>query len=167
MAFPARGAASMLRSRGYTWPQPECGQAPRFGGAARREMLMRKIGLIAVLVAFSVLNSCGGGDGGGGITPPPPPPPPPPADNTCPDNTFCMRASSFFPTTLTVANGTTVSFTNSSSVDHNVVFDAPPAGLADIGTISSGTVTRSFGTAGTFAFHCTIHAGMNASITVQ
>ena len=78
-----------------------------------------------------------------------------------------MRASSFFPTTLTVANGTTVSFTNSSGVEHNVIFDSPPAGVGDIGSITSGTVTRSFGTAGTFAFHCTIHAGMNASITVQ
>ena len=130
---------------------------------------MRKLGSIAVLVAFSILNSCGGsGGGGGGITPPPPPPPPPPpGDNTCPDNTFCMRASSFQPTTLTVAKGTTVSFTNSSGVDHNVIFDSPTAGVADIGAISSGTVPRSFGTAGTFAFHCTIHAGMSASITVQ
>ena len=127
---------------------------------------MRKLGSIAVVVAFSILNSCGGSGGdGGGITPPPPPPPPP--DNTCPDNTFCMRAASFFPTTLTVAKNTTVSFTNNSGVDHNVVFDAPPAGLTDIGNIPSGTATRSFDTVGTFNFHCTIHPGMNGSITVQ
>jgi plastocyanin len=123
---------------------------------------MRKIGSIAVLFGFSILGACGGSGGGynGGT-------PTGPANNTCPDNTFCMRASSFQPTTLTVAKGTTVSFTNSSSVEHNVVFDSPPAGLEDIGTISSGTATRSFGTAGTFAFHCTIHAGMSGSITVQ
>ena len=125
---------------------------------------MRKIGSIAVLFGFSILGACGGSGGGGyngGGTPTGP------ANNTCPDNTFCMRASSFQPATLTVAKGTTVSFTNSSSVEHNVVFDSPSAGVADIGDITSGTVSRTFGTAGTFAFHCTIHAGMNGSITVQ
>jgi hypothetical protein len=145
-----------------------CGYGPRFGGAARRGgMLMRKPGLIAVLVAFSILNSCGGSGGGGGGITPPPPPPPPPGDNTCPDNTFCLRAASFQPTSLTVAKGTTVSFTNNSGVEHNVIFDSPSAGVADIGSITSGTANRSFATAGTFAFHCTIHAGMNASVTVQ
>ena len=78
-----------------------------------------------------------------------------------------MRASSFQPTTLTVAKGASVSFQNNAGVDHNVVFDSQTAGVADIGLISSGTVVRTFNTAGTFAFHCTIHAGMNASITVQ
>ena len=78
-----------------------------------------------------------------------------------------MRAASFQPTTLTVAKGTAVSFQNSSGVDHNVVFDNAASGAADIGLISSGTAVRTFNTAGTFAFHCTIHAGMIGSITVQ
>jgi hypothetical protein len=124
---------------------------------------MRKIGSITLLFGFSILAACGGSGGGGynggPITGP--------ANNTCPDNTFCMRASSFQPTSLTVAKGTTVGFANSSSVEHNVVFDSPSAGVADIGDITSGTVSRTFGTVGTFAFHCTIHAGMNGSITVQ
>jgi plastocyanin len=76
-----------------------------------------------------------------------------------------MRGSVFQPTTLTVARGATVSFENNSGVTHNIVFDAGT--VTDIGVISSGTVTRTFATAGTFALHCTIHAGMNASITVQ
>lgn len=125
---------------------------------------MRKIGSIALLFGFSILAACGGSGGGGGYNGGTGPGP---VDNTCPDNTFCMRASSFQPTALTVAKGATVSFTNSSSVEHNVVFDSPPAGLADIGSITSGTVTRSFGTAGTFTFKCTLHDGMKGSITVQ
>ncbi len=126
---------------------------------------MKKIGSTVVIAIFSAFIACSGGGGGGGIVSPPPPPPPPPS--TCADFTFCMRASSFQPTTLTVAKGTSVSFQNSSAVDHNVVFDSAASGAADIGLISSGTVVRTFNTAGTFAFHCTIHAGMTGSITVQ
>jgi len=127
---------------------------------------MKKIGSMVVIAMFSGFVACGGSGGGGGIvTPPPPPPPPPPT--TCADNTFCMRSSSFEPTTLTVPKGTAVSFENNSGVTHNVVFDSPPAGVTDIGSISSGTAVRTFTTTGTFAFHCTIHAGMKASVTVQ
>jgi plastocyanin len=78
-----------------------------------------------------------------------------------------MRASVFQPTTLTVTAGIAVSFQNNSTVEHNVIFDSPPPGVTDIGLTSSGTVVRTFGTAGTFAVRCTIHAGMNASIVVQ
>jgi hypothetical protein len=131
-------------------------------------MLMRKIGSIALLLGFSILSACGGSGGGGGYTTSPPPPPPPSGD-TCPDNTVCLRASSFSPTSLTVTKGTTVKFDNSSTVDHNVLFDAPVSpGVSDIGAFASGTsTTRTFGTVGTFNFHCTIHAGMNGKMVVQ
>jgi len=78
-----------------------------------------------------------------------------------------MRAATFSPTTLTVVKGTNVSFQNNSSVEHNVVFDSQTAQVTDIGDITSGTVVRTFNVSGTFAFHCTIHAGMTGSITVQ
>src|SRR5438105_15913472 len=119
---------------------------------------MKKIGSMVVIAMFSVFSGCGGGGGGGGVVAPPSPPPAP--HPTCPDNTFCMRAATFQPTTLTVVKGTNVSFQNNSTVDHNVVFDNATSGADDIGLISSGTVVRTFNKAGTFAFHCTIHAGM-------
>jgi plastocyanin len=80
-----------------------------------------------------------------------------------------MRASTFNPTSLTVANNTTVTFSNNSTVDHNVVFDAPtPAATANIGLISYGSIaTRTFGTVGTYNFHCTIHDGMIGKVVVQ
>ncbi len=37
----------------------------------------------------------------------------------------------------------------------------------DITDFSSGSHTRLFNTAGTYAFHCTFHAGMVESLTVQ
>lgn len=92
----------------------------------------------------------------------------------CPANTFCLRASTFDPTSLTVTVGTTVTWDNNSGITHNVVFTNPTAAKSvgtgpsgDIGQTSSGTQARSFATAGTYAFHCTIHAGMDGSVTVQ
>src|SRR5260221_12743459 len=126
---------------------------------------MKKIGSTVVIAIFSAFIACSGGGGGGGIVSPPPPPPPPPS--TCADFTFCMRASSFQPTTLTVAKGTSVSFQNSSAVDHNVVFDSAASGAADIGLISSGTVVRTFNTAGRYVVPWTINPVTSADITIS
>ena len=129
---------------------------------------MRKIGSIALVVGFSILTACGGsyggGNGNGTYTTPTDP-----GNTACPANTVCARASSFDPTSLTVAKGTVVTFDNRSTVDHNVIFDAPTSpGVADIGAFAYGTsTTRSFGTVGTFNFHCTIHAGMTGTVVVQ
>jgi hypothetical protein len=134
---------------------------------------MRKIpGLFGVLVLALTALSCGGG-GDGGVSPPPPPPPPPPP--TCPAGTFCMGASNFSPTTRTVVSGATVTWQNQSGVGHNVTWDNAAgrnaalagSGTGDIPEFSSGSQTRLFNAAGTYGFHCTIHAGMNATLTVQ
>jgi len=125
---------------------------------------MKKIGLVTMFAGFAALVSCGGSSTIGGYNSGNPTDP---VGSSCPTNTLCMRASIFQPTSVTVAKGVTVSFQNNSNVDHNIVFDSPPAGVTDIGPISSGTQTRVFNTAGTFALHCTIHAGMNANVVVQ
>src|SRR3989442_3612787 len=127
---------------------------------------MKKIGSMVVIAMFSVFSACGGGGGGGGgiVSPPPLPPPPP---STCADFTFCMRASSFEPTTLTVAKGTSVSFQNNSSVDHNVVFDTSASGATNIGLISSGTVVRTFNTAATTPPHSSTHSVFTPRTPVQ
>lgn len=121
-------------------------------------------GLIGVAVLVLGVTSCGGG-GDGGITPPP-------GGGggggggQCPANTICMAGSTFFPTTLSVAPGTSVNFTNGSGVTHNVVFD--DGSIADIPAHSSGTNARTFPAGGTFNFHCDFHApGMTAKVVVQ
>lgn len=132
---------------------------------------MRKLASMTLAAGFTILAACGGSGGsgygtgpGGGNT----------GGNgggndTCPANTVCMRAASFSPTSVSVAKGATVTFSNNSTVDHHVVFDTPlPEAVADIGTISGGyTATRMLGTSGTYNFHCTIHAGMTGSVVVQ
>ena len=71
----------------------------------------------------------------------------------------------FNPSSLTVKVGDTVTWTNTSGTPHTVT--------ADDGSFDSGTVTASapfqhtFSAAGTFAYHCTIHSSMKATIIVQ
>jgi plastocyanin len=52
-------------------------------------------------------------------------------------------------------------------VGHNVFFDATPGAPADIPGVNANTsVTRSFATAGSFTFHCHIHAGRTGTVVV-
>jgi len=71
----------------------------------------------------------------------------------------------FTPSALTVTVGTTVTWTwASGAVSHNVTFDDG----VHSGTQSTGTFSRTFTTAGTYQYHCTIHgAAMSGTITVN
>ena len=71
----------------------------------------------------------------------------------------------FSPSNASIAPGDTIYYTF-ESVQHNVVFDTQGA-PADVGTSSSTTVKRVFNTAGTFNYHCSLHAGMTGKVTVQ
>lgn len=74
----------------------------------------------------------------------------------------------FTPTPVDVKAGGTVTWTF-QSVSHNVTFDTPsPAGTpADIATTSNSSVSRTFTQAGTYNYHCTIHAGMTGKVIVH
>ena len=87
-----------------------------------------------------------------------------------------MTTSTFTPTSRTAAVGSTVTWQNGSTVGHNIVWDdatgraaaAAGDGTGDMPNFAAGTShTRVFNTAGTYAFHCTIHQGMTATLTVQ
>jgi hypothetical protein len=138
---------------------------------------MRKIsGLTGAFVLVLVTASCGGttapggGGGGGG------------GGGNCPANTFCMGSSTFFTaagstaTTVTIPANTAVTWTNSSGIEHDVVFDDPSTALAvgngasgDIGLHTSGSHQRQFAVSGSsHPFHCTVHgAPMHGTVTVQ
>jgi hypothetical protein len=134
-------------------------------------MFMRKLCSLVMVAGFVAIAGCGGGGGGGygGGGNPNDPGGGGGNNNPCPSGTVCMLASSFNPTSVTVNKGTTVTFNNNSLVDHNIVFDAPvPEATTDIGPISYGSsTTRVFNTAGTYNFHCTIHAGMTGKVIAQ
>jgi plastocyanin len=74
--------------------------------------------------------------------------------------------STFNPDSVRIATGGTVTW-NFSSLDHNVVFNNVAGKPADIGTTVNESVPRTFGTAGTFPYRCTIHPGMDGKVLVQ
>ncbi len=115
-----------------------------------------------MLVITALVAACGGdvtGYSGGGNTNDPPPP----------NNTVrAMSSLQFTPSSITVAAGTTVTFTF-ESVAHDVFFDNAPAGApANISTPTANTsVTRTFPTAGRYVYNCHVHPGMSGVVIVQ
>jgi plastocyanin len=82
------------------------------------------------------------------------------------NNTVVMGASSFSPPSLTIQRNGTVTWSNTSGIVHNVTFNTAgsPAGIPNH---SAGSNARTFPTAGTFNYNCTLHEGMNGAILVQ
>ena len=76
-----------------------------------------------------------------------------------------IKDFAFNPATTTAAAGSKVTWTNSDTTAHTVTFDD---GSADSGNIAPGsTFDHTFATAGTFAYHCTIHSQMKGTVTVS
>jgi plastocyanin len=76
--------------------------------------------------------------------------------------------NTFFPTSITVPKGTTVTWEwQGVTLAHNVVFAAALGAPDDITDRTSGSVPRTFNTAGTFNYTCTNHGGMNGTVTVN
>ena len=105
-----------------------------------------------LLAGLTLLGACGGG-----------------ADSTTgpnPQGNSVTVGNNFFsPADLSVATGTTVTWTwAAGAVEHNVTFDDGQHSA----TQSSGSFPRTFSAAGTYAYHCTIHgaAVMHGSVTV-
>lgn len=72
----------------------------------------------------------------------------------------------FSPATLTIKAGDTVVWTNQDSVSHTVTSDSG----SELGSSTLGngqTYSRTFNTAGTYSYHCSIHTYMKAKIIVQ
>jgi plastocyanin len=120
--------------------------------------------VIAFLVAImSITNSCtkssmsnmyGGGGGGGG------------GGNGGPGaNAVWIQGMAFTPSSITVTAGTTITWTNKDAITHTVTSDT---GVFDSGNISSGSsFSYTFSTAGTYQYHCKIHASMTGSVVVN
>ena len=80
-------------------------------------------------------------------------------------NTVIMMNTAFNPGTVTVSKGTTITWKNNDGFDHTSTSDT---GVWDTGVIpGGGSKTTSYANAGTFKYHCTIHAGMIGTIVVQ
>ena len=75
-----------------------------------------------------------------------------------------MSGFAFSPASMTSKAATALTWTNADNATHTVTADD---GSFDSGNVASGaTFTRTFATAGTFAYHCNIHSSMHGTITV-
>lgn len=87
------------------------------------------------------------------------------AAGTTAPNSIGISSFAFAKASLTVAKGTTVTWTNNDAVAHTVTSDDGTSFSS--GTIASGaTFSFTFNTAGTFNYHCNFHSGMTAIIIV-
>jgi plastocyanin len=74
---------------------------------------------------------------------------------------------SFSPATITIAVGTTLVWTNSTTVAHTSTSDAGSAVSWDSGMINPGaTFSFTFTRAGTFTYHCNVHPYMHGTVVV-
>jgi len=107
--------------------------------------------LAAVVVAVGVLTACSSDSTGSGGN----------STNITVGNNF------FSPTPNTVPAGQVTFTWATPSNGHNVTWQTGPAPLpAPSGTKTSGTYQATL-QAGTYTYHCTLHSGMNGTITAQ
>src|SRR5690242_4035871 len=112
--------------------------------------------IVPRLALAALLAACGDGYGSStsGIT----------GTTSTSGNAVRVADNSFTPSATTVASGTTVTWTWAGSRQHNVTFDDGTASA----TQASGTFQRTFVTAGTYPYHCTIHGSvMSGTVTVR
>src|SRR5690349_1455599 len=82
-----------------------------------------------------------------------------------PTNARTLTTTAFNPNPLTVAVGTTVTWTNNDAFAHDSVADN---GLWNSGILSPGQSFQfRFASAGTFTYKCTLHPNMVGTVTVQ
>ena len=124
------------------------------------------------LLLLAVTAGCGGSS----TSPSTPPPNNNPPANTPPTNTTAINVGNDFfdPPSTTVPIGSKITWTwntcggdgygGQTCVSHNIMFDDGAAS----GSMDQGTWQRTFATAGTFKYHCTVHgSSMSGTIVVQ
>jgi plastocyanin len=90
----------------------------------------------------------GGGGGGGGAT------------------EVSEEGIAFNPAEVTVSVGDTVTWTNNDSVEHDVTADSFSSGEPG-GMAPGDAFEHTFEEAGTFDYVCTVHPGMEGTVTVE
>jgi plastocyanin len=134
--------------------------------AARVRPRRLLVGIIAVLAVLTTMAACGSDSGGGGT--PPPASTQSASSGSAPaggGSTVEIMNFMFMPASLTVPVGTTVTWKFDDSTDHTVTAD--DNSFASSPMANGQTFTHTFSSAGTVAYHCSIHPFMKGTITVK
>jgi plastocyanin len=131
---------------------------------------MLSIRLIALSGIVACAIACGGGYSTPSPSPSPLPSPTPPAGGSSssiviPAGASALGNRAFSPDDITVAAGTTVTWTNTDSVAHTSTSNVDGWNSGIVGPSAQFSFT--FPTAGTFEYHCAIHPGMVGTVTVR
>ena len=126
------------------------------------------VACLTVILAVGVIAaSCGGSGGGiyGGSTQTTVSAP----DTTAPGGAggvqVVMENLAFDPASITIKAGESVTWTNNDSTTHTITADN---GEFESSSIAAGsTFTFQFDNAGTYAYHCSIHPSMKATVVVE
>jgi plastocyanin len=116
--------------------------------------------LIAIMLVFNSCNKSSyssmygtGGTGGNG------------GSGSPGANEVFIQGMAFNPSSITVAAGTTITWTNKDAIAHTVTSNT---NLFNSGSLASNkTFSFTFATAGTYSYYCSIHPSMVASVTVN
>jgi len=126
-----------------------------------RKMLVLVTVLAVLAVAVVLVSGCGKST----TTTPTVPTTPKSTPSTTPSSggaNVTIADFSFSPATVTVAVGTKVTWKNTGATDHTVTGTG-----WDSGNIASGSqYSKTFDTAGTFDYHCSIHPTMTGKVIV-
>ncbi len=131
--------------------------------------LRRSLGTGLLVTVIAVLGACGG-SGGGTSAPITPTTPTTPTTPNTPGPVVAtavrLSGSAFVPPDIQVTPGATVTFTNTDGIVHDVTFAS--TAITSVGNFTTGDRTAVMPTtAGTYAYRCTHHIGMNGSVLVK
>jgi plastocyanin len=129
---------------------------------------MFRLALLSSALAFSV--ACGSSYSSAPASPSPSPAVSPSpggasASVTIPTGAESLGTRAFAPDEVSVAAGTTVTWTNTDTVAHTSTSDTTGW---NSGTVAPGDrFTFTFNSPGRYSYHCTIHPGMVGAVVVQ
>ena len=117
------------------------------------------------LIGLSVFLMSAIACGSSSSTSPSPTPTPGGSSVTIPAGASNLGNQAYSPDSVNVSVGGTVTWMNNDSTAHTSTSDA--SGW-DSGVVAPGaSFSRTFPTAGTFSYHCTLHTGMVGKVVVQ
>ncbi|MDP2958218.1 MAG: Ig-like domain-containing protein [Longimicrobiales bacterium] len=114
------------------------------------------VGLGSATISANVTSTADGAKSGTAVITATAPPPP--------TATVTMGAATFSPTSAEISVGGVVTWVNPSAIPHDVDFGTPAMRIA---VFDTGQRSMTFPVAGTFGYHCNLHAGMTGTIAVR